>query len=76
MSDKEPEISLLGDNIYRFIGKVHEHDGIVDYDFKFKVFETPSLSAAVESIASQIIRKRLNLKPHHKIKILSEESKQ
>ena len=72
----EPEITPLGNNTYRFVGEVQEHHGKVNYDFKFEVYETRSLSAAVESVASQIIHKRLNLTPHHKIKILSEESKQ
>jgi hypothetical protein len=43
-------------------------------DFKFKVYETPSLSAAVESVVIQIIRKRLKLKARHKITIISDES--
>lgn len=74
MSDKNTyEIIPLSEGIYRFVEKT-KNDGKVVQDFKFKVYETPSLSAAVESVVIQIIRKRLKLKARHKITIISDES--
>lgn len=70
----EPQITQLGNNIYRFVGEVEEHDGKVNYDFKFKVYESPSLSAAEDSVVVNIIRKKLKLNAHHKITIISDES--
>ena len=74
MSENDAEVIPLGNNIYRFVpkGRILDYDGDVIKDFKFEVHETQSLAAAVESVAVQIIRKKLKLNASQAVQVIRE----
>ena len=74
LSENDAEVIPLGNNNYRFVPKdrILDRDGDVLKEFEFKVHETHILSAAVESVAIQIIRKKLKLRASHTIEVIKE----
>jgi hypothetical protein len=63
------EVIPLPNNEVRLIQKETSNHGktVTVSDEKYKIVQQPSLSAARESIASEIIRKAMNLDAHKRI---------
>ena len=74
LSENDAEIISLGNNTYRFVPKgiILDYNGNALKEFKFSIRERHSLAAAVESVAVQIIRRKLKLTSSQAIEVIKE----
>ena len=66
----EPEITHIEGKKYRYVDKENKQD------FKFEVYDSPLAESARESIVVETIKKKLELRPLHKIEIIEDENSQ
>jgi hypothetical protein len=69
---KSTEVIPLPNNEVRLIQK----ESTVIRDEKYRIVDSPSLAAARESIAAEIIKSSLNLGPHKRIELIKDDDKE